>query len=67
MKGHYDPEVDALSIRWSDAPIVDSDSVEPGVILHCDKDGNVVGVEVLNASKKIKTLSVIANAHLQES
>lgn len=67
MKGHYDPEVDALSIGWSDASIVDSDSVEPGVILHYDKDGNVVDVEVLNASKKIKTLAMIANAHLQES
>jgi len=56
MKAHYDSEVDALAINWGDAPIDESDEVEPGVILDYDKDGNVVGVEVLNASQKIKHL-----------
>lgn len=56
MKAHYDSEVDALAINWGEAPIDESDEVEPGVILDYDKDGNVVGVEVLNASKKIKQL-----------
>ena len=57
MKGHYDAEVDALAINWGDAPIEESDEVEPGVILDYDKDGNVVGVELLNASGKIKHLN----------
>ncbi|MBV8883858.1 MAG: DUF2283 domain-containing protein [Chroococcidiopsidaceae cyanobacterium CP_BM_RX_35] len=56
MKGHYDAAVDALAINWSDVPIQESAEVEPGLILDYDKDGNVVGVELLNASKKIKHL-----------
>lgn len=56
MKGHYDATVDALAINWSDAPIEESDEVEPGLILDYDKDGNVIGIELLNASEKIKHL-----------
>lgn len=49
----YNPEDDILRLLWSDAPIDESDEVEPGVILDYDAEGNVVGIEVLNASKKI--------------
>jgi len=52
----YNPEDDILRLLWSDTPIEESDEVEPGVILDYDADGNVVGIEVLNASKKIKQL-----------
>jgi len=55
-KGHYDKETDALAIRWSDIAIADSDEVEPGVILDYDADGNVVVVEILEASRKIESL-----------
>jgi uncharacterized protein YuzE len=57
MKAKYDTEVDVLSINWSDAEIQESDSVSPGVILDYDSQGNVIGLEVLNASKKIKNLT----------
>lgn len=55
MKSSYDPTVDALFIRWTDAKIVESDEVD-GVILDYDEQGNVIGVEVLNASQKIAGL-----------
>jgi len=48
----YDPEVDVLRILLSDAPIEESDEDKPGVILDYDKDGNVVGLEILEASKR---------------
>lgn len=54
MKAHYEPEVDALSIKWGNAQYAESNEVAPGVILDYDKDGNVIGVEVLDASKQIK-------------
>jgi uncharacterized protein YuzE len=44
------------SIRWGNADYEESDEVD-GVILDYDKNGNVIGVEVLNASKKIKRLT----------
>ena len=49
----YDPEVDVLRILLSDAPIAESDEAKPGVILDYDNDGNVVGLEILEASKRI--------------
>jgi uncharacterized protein YuzE len=53
MKVKYDPEVDVLSIVLSDAPVEESDEDKPGVILDYDKSGNVVGLEILDASKRM--------------
>jgi uncharacterized protein YuzE len=54
MKVTYDPEVDVLRILFRDAPIEESDEDKPGIILDYDKDGNVVGIEVLNASQRVE-------------
>ena len=54
MKVTYDPEVDVLRILFRDAPIDESDEAKPGIILDYDKDGNIVGLEVLNASKRVE-------------
>lgn len=54
MKVTYDPEVDVLRILFRDAPIEESDEDKPGVILDYDKDGNLVGMEVLNASQRVE-------------
>ena len=54
MKITYDAEVDILRILFSNAPIEESDEEKPGMILDYDKDGNIVGLEVLNASKRIE-------------
>lgn len=53
MKATYDPRVDVLRIIFRDAPIEESDEDKPGVILDYDADGNVVGLEVLNASQRV--------------
>lgn len=53
MKVIYDPEVDVLRILLSNASIEESDEEKPGVILDYDKDGNVVGLEILDASKRM--------------
>lgn len=49
----YNAEDDILRLLWNDLPIEESDKVEPGVILDYDFNRNVVGVEILDASKKI--------------
>ena len=56
MKLSYDSENDVLRLRWSDAAIDESDEEEPGVIFDYDSNGDVVGVEVLNASQRIERL-----------
>lgn len=53
MKVKYDRDVDALTIVLTDAKIAESDEQQPGVIFDFDKDGNVVGMEILDASKRI--------------
>ena len=54
MKVTYDPEVDVLHILLRNAPVEESDEDKPGVILDYDKDGNVVGLEILDASKRME-------------
>ena len=54
MKITYDPEVDVMRIVFSSAPIEESDEEKPGIILDFDKDGNVVGMEILDASKRME-------------
>jgi len=57
MKAKYDAEVDVLTITWHNAPIEESESISPGVIIDYDQAGNVVGIEILNASQKIENFS----------
>ena len=44
----------SLTIQLSNAPVEESDEDKPGVILDYDKDGNIVGLEILNVSKQIE-------------
>jgi uncharacterized protein YuzE len=53
MRVTYDPEVDVLRILFSSAAIEESDEDKPGVILDYDKEGNVVGMEILDASRRV--------------
>jgi uncharacterized protein YuzE len=46
----YDPEADALMIRFG-SPAVEGEEVHPDVFLHFDAQDRVVAIEVLHASK----------------
>ncbi|WP_153111058.1 DUF2283 domain-containing protein [Propionivibrio limicola] len=63
MRFDYDPEVDALYIRLNETKkIIESEEVQPGIILDFDDNGTVIGVEVLNASKRESSPEPIAKA-----
>ena len=62
MKITYDPEVDVLRILFNNAPIEESDEDKSGVILDYDKDGNIVGLEILDASKRLENPRVVEYA-----
>ncbi len=51
MKVRYDPETDTLTLRLNDRQISESDEATPGVILDFDAGGQVVGIEILQASR----------------
>ena len=52
MKVIYDPVVDVLRILLSEVPIEESDEQSEGVILDFDVAGKVVGIEILDSSKR---------------
>jgi uncharacterized protein YuzE len=49
----YNKEVDVVYIQFSEKQVAESDEGKPGIILDYDNDGNIVGIEVLEASKKM--------------
>ena len=63
MKVRYDPDTDTLTMRLSEHPVMESDQASPGVILDYDDHGNVVGIEILKASKGGATLQTIEYAY----
>jgi len=52
MKVQYDAEVDILRILLSDSLVEESDETKPGIVLDYDAAGNVVGIEIQDASKR---------------
>ena len=54
MKLIVDKESDALYFRLDESSIIESEEVEPGVILDFNSDGKVVGIEMLSLSARIK-------------
>jgi uncharacterized protein YuzE len=53
MKIHYDPHADALSVRFSDTEIIESEEVTAGSIFDFDSKGRIVAVEILHASDRL--------------
>ena len=53
MRVVYDSRTDTLTIILADTPIAESDEDKPGVILDYDASGNIVSMEVLDASQRV--------------
>jgi uncharacterized protein YuzE len=53
MKTTYDPHSNALTVRLTDAEIRESEEVRPGIVFDYDKDGRIVGFEILDATTNL--------------
>jgi len=68
MKLNYYEETDSLYIDLSSKDSVDSQEVSEGVVIDYDDEGNIVGIDIDNASKKLDLKEVNINrlpVHMQ--
>ena len=61
MKLNYYPETDSLYIDLSEQPSVESKEITEGILLDYDVKGNLVGIDIDNASTKVELGTLILN------
>jgi uncharacterized protein YuzE len=59
MKLNYYPETDSLYIDLSEKTSMESKEISEGIILDYDAEGNLVGIDIDNASKKVQLKELI--------
>lgn len=53
MKALYNIRADSWTLELRPGPVAESDQHKPGVILDYDASGNLVGIEILDASQRV--------------
>ena len=61
MRIAYYPDTDSMYIDLSSKKSSESTEVAPGVVLDYDADGNLVGIDIDNASKIIDLKKLVLN------
>jgi len=55
MRISYDEKTDSLYVRLKETAYCESDEVKAGVLLDYDDKGNLIGIEILDASGYLST------------
>lgn len=63
MKLNYFAETDSLYIDLSEQPSVHSKEISDGVVLDYDAKGNLVGIDIDNASRKVELKQLVLDKH----
>lgn len=61
MKLNYYKDTDSLYIDLSSKPSAESREISEGIVLDYDTDGNIVGIDIDNASHKIELREITLN------
>jgi len=59
MKLNYYPETDSLYIDLSEKPSAESREISEGIVLDYDAGGNLVGIDIDNASRKVQLKQLV--------
>jgi uncharacterized protein YuzE len=59
MKIAYYPDTDSMYIDLSEKPSKESREVSPGVVLDYDEAGNIAGIDIDNASRKLNLKELV--------
>ena len=59
MKIAYYPDTDSMYIDLSLKDSVETKEVSPGIVIDYDSDGNITGIDIDNASKKLDLQELI--------
>ena len=59
MKIKYDKTTDALYIQLKEAYVDDNIDIEEGVSIDVDEKRHIVGIEILDASKKLSLKDIV--------
>ena len=61
MKLNYYAATDSLYIDLSEQPSVESREISEGIVLDYDSKGNLVGIDIDNASQKVQLDHLLVN------
>jgi uncharacterized protein YuzE len=59
LKIEYDKEADALYIQLREAFVEDNIDVEEGVTIDLDEKRHIIGIEILDVSKKLSLKDIV--------
>ncbi len=65
MKIEYSKEDDALYITLKEADVADTDELTEDIIIDYDNRGNIVGIEVLDASQHVDMANISISTKLE--
>ena len=61
MKINYYPDTDSMYIDLSSNQSVESREVSPGVVLDYDSEGDITGIDIYNAGRKLDLQELVLN------
>jgi uncharacterized protein YuzE len=67
MRLRVDHAADAVYLNLTDRPIKDSDEVADGIVVDYDYEGRIVGIEILDASKRTADRTTLKQFSFEEA
>lgn len=61
MRVRIDQSADAIYVNLSDRAVFESEEVADGIVVDYDTEGRIVGIEILDASKRAGTPEALKN------